>query len=741
MKRLNIWICMLFFCSPSFGQDLYDIDHVTVIELEFSVSNWDAILDNYYANDLDERLIASCTINGLSFDSVGVKYKGNSTYSANNLKNPINISLDHIIQQDYQGFETIKLSNGKNDPSFVREVLSYEMLRKYMVAPLSNYARVYINGSYHGLFSNSESINGDFGERYLFANGNNTRFKCNPVTNFGNTGSSLTYLGTDSTSYYDSYELKSDFGWLDMINLTNTIANSPPSIESILDIDKVIWMFAYNNVTVNLDSYTGLLRQNYYLIKDNNGIINSIIWDLNEGLGGFEAVFSGGAPNTNDMISMDPLIRENENNWPLLNLIYANDTYKRMYIAHCRTILEENFTNGWYLARADSLQSVIDSSVVNDPNSMYSYSDFQNNVYTSTSGGPGAVGIEELMAGRLQFLQANQYYTYAPPTLSNINTSPSNPTGNSSISISATIQNGNYAFVSYRSSSADEFQKAEMFDDGLHDDGAAGDGVYGADIAMGATEVQYYLYAENNDAGIFSPERAAHAYYNISLVGDLVINEIQASNANTISDDSGEYDDWVELYNNSASDISLSGYFLSDDSGDLSKWAFPSVTISANSYLIIWTDNDTSQTGNHANFKLSAAGEALLLVNPGLTIIDELVFGAQITDRSYGRYPNGTGGFAELYPTYNGENSLTIGLSPNTMISNMIVFPNPATETVSILFETGGIPGKVYVYNKLGAMVLQGEGKPSTPLNISELPIGMYFVKTSDGEVCKLIIL
>ena len=136
---------MIFFSLPSISQNLYEIDHITVIELEFSVSNWDAILDNYYANDLDERLIASCTINGLPFDSVGVKYKGNSTYNANNSKNPINISLDHIIQQDYQGFETIKLSNGRNDPSFVREVLSYEILRKYMVAPLSNYARVYIN--------------------------------------------------------------------------------------------------------------------------------------------------------------------------------------------------------------------------------------------------------------------------------------------------------------------------------------------------------------------------------------------------------------------------------------------------------------------------------------------------------------------------------------------------------------------------------------------------------------------
>ena len=108
-------------------------------------------------------------------DSVGVKYKGNSTYNANNAKNPINIALDYVqANQDYQGFRTIKLSNGQKDPSFVREVLSYEIARKYMKAPQSNYAEVHINGVYHGLYVNTESINSDFQNDYLYADRDNT---------------------------------------------------------------------------------------------------------------------------------------------------------------------------------------------------------------------------------------------------------------------------------------------------------------------------------------------------------------------------------------------------------------------------------------------------------------------------------------------------------------------------------------------------------------------------------------
>ena len=90
---------------------------VTKIEIYFSTTNWDQILDNYYAVGLDERLLAdSVVINAATKDSVGVKYKGNSTYNSNNAKNPINIALDYVQgNQDYQGFRTIKLSNGQKD--------------------------------------------------------------------------------------------------------------------------------------------------------------------------------------------------------------------------------------------------------------------------------------------------------------------------------------------------------------------------------------------------------------------------------------------------------------------------------------------------------------------------------------------------------------------------------------------------------------------------------------------------
>lgn len=163
--------------STLFAQDLYDIDHITVIEIVFTETNWDALMD---ANDLTDdgtKLTGTVTIDGHSYDSVGVAYKGNSSYDASNLKNPLNIELNYTLDQRYQGYTTLKLASGKNDPSFVREVLSYEMGRKYMDMPLSNYAKVYINGTYYGLFSSSEAIDGRYGERRLYANKDNSRFK------------------------------------------------------------------------------------------------------------------------------------------------------------------------------------------------------------------------------------------------------------------------------------------------------------------------------------------------------------------------------------------------------------------------------------------------------------------------------------------------------------------------------------------------------------------------------------
>ena len=78
----------------------------------------------------------------------------------------------------------------------------------------------------------------------------------------------------------------------------------------------------------------------------------------------------------------------------------------------------------------------------------------------------------------------------------------------------------------------------------------------------------------------------------------------------------GQFEDWIELYNTTGQAIDISGYFLTDNEINLTKWQIPQGTVlNANDYLIIWADEDASQGKFHANFKFSANGESLLLLN------------------------------------------------------------------------------------------------------------------------------
>jgi hypothetical protein len=140
--------------------------------------------------------------------------------------------------------------------------------------------------------------------------------------------------------------------------------------------------------------------------------------------------------------------------------------------------------------------------------------------------------------------------------------------------------------------------------------------------------------------------------------GDIRINEVLPVNTTIASDQNGEFDDWIELYNLSSTAKDLSGYFLSDNKDNFSKWEFPSgSTIPGNGYLIIWADNDTTQAGLHANFKLSSLGEDVLLSAPDGTKLDKVEYPGQTFEISYSRNPDGTGAFKWQAPTFNGTNN------------------------------------------------------------------------------------
>lgn len=748
MSKINTHFLLTILVLPFVGnsQDLYDISNITEISITFDDANWDATMDTYYANDLDELLYGSCIINGISYDSVGVAFKGNSTYSANNDKNPLKIKLADIYDlQNHQGYRTLKLSSGKNDPSFVREVLSYEIGRQYMDMPLSNYAKVTINGDYYGLFSCSESINGDFMEKRFYCDRDNTRIKCNPESVMGSSGSSLMYLGADSALYYSLYELKSDYGWGDLVDLTNYIENNTATIETYLDVDRALWMLAFNNVLSNLDSYTGPFRQNYYLIKDDNGRMFPIIWDLNESIGGFEMVNSGGGPpgGVTDLTEMDPYIRETDNTYPLIHYLFSIPRYRKMYMAHLRTMVDENLSSGDYLTRAQELQTIIDAEVQADPNAIYTYSEFTTNLNSQVGAGMGATyGISQILGGRETFLTGHADYSLLDPTISNVSSSLSNPVANSIVTITADIADANYAYLGYRFYKADAFQKLEMFDDGLHNDGAAGDGTYGVDVAIGAADMQYYVYAENNDAAKFEPQRAEHEFYELTLSSGLVINEIMPSNINTAADQDGEFDDWVEFYNNTGTDIDMGGYFLTDDITIYNKWIFPIGTvIPANDYLIVWCDNDILQTGLHAGFKLTSAGETVLLSDASGNPINEVTFPNLQNNLTFGRFANGTGGFIEMVPTFNAQNSFSaIGIEEEVKADlNVIIFPNPTTDQFNIAINVDEILF-LEIYDLSGRLVHNEWVYSNNQINVSALNSGTYILRIpSENWTGKLI--
>jgi len=144
----------------------------------------------------------------------------------------------------------------------------------------------------------------------------------------------------------------------------------------------------------------------------------------------------------------------------------------------------------------------------------------------------------------------------------------------------------------------------------------------------------------------------------IDLTKSFVINEIMAKNTQFGSDQNGQFDDWIELYNLTSEDLDISGYFLSDSKKDPTKWKFPvGTTLAKNAYLIVWADADTLQVGLHANYKLSASlGETVVLSAPDTTLINEVKFPVADALHSYGRIPNGTGNFVVTTPTYNAEN-------------------------------------------------------------------------------------
>ena len=129
--------------------------------------------------------------------------------------------------------------------------------------------------------------------------------------------------------------------------------------------------------------------------------------------------------------------------------------------------------------------------------------------------------------------------------------------------------------------------------------------------------------------------------------GQLAINELMAGDVLTAKDETGAAWPWIEIVNPTDSDIPLGGYFVTDDLASPAKAIIgDSVVAPAHGYLVLWLDGGAAAGANHVAASLSKAGGAVGLARPDGSFIDSLTYGAQETDLSAAREPDGAAAWA-----------------------------------------------------------------------------------------------
>ncbi len=522
---------------------LFDLNTLRTVDISFHDPGYHPILEDSWVNNTGVRLPATVLIDGLFYSNVMVRYKGNSTFAIpndnNNPKLPFNLDFnDSVPGQFVMGYRKIKLANAAFDPTFSKEITAYDIYRRYLPSPQANLMRLNVQGNYLGLYVNTEAVDNKFLDKH-FGENDGVLFKCDPIQQFGQSGgptgnSDLTWLGSDSTLYYNHYDLKSTHGWSEMVNLIDVLNNSPADLDTVLNIDRVLWALAVNQSIANLDTYTGLYQHNYYLYQTGDGLFNMIPWDVSES---FVGALLGANANPSELYEYDPYNGYNSFWTPLSQVLISNPNshYGKIYSAHMRTVLNESLDATTIETFVNNNQSVGAAAASADQYKFFGMNEYYSNV-TAPLVIPfvfSAAGITSTIDLRKPYLESLPSISAAPPVVGNpmvltqqgsqgqnyVTTEVSNAT---SVELMATISPYNSKFVS-----------VTMVDDGTNGDPIAGDGFYTGAFPwyMGGDQAKFYIRATNPDAVMLNPERAEYEFwtYDLPLSNEVVEAPLEIS--------------------------------------------------------------------------------------------------------------------------------------------------------------------------------------------------------------------
>ena len=671
----------IFTCRQTYAvqEDFYDEGALRTLQLEFSQRSWWSWLRA--SSQTDENIVGTLIVDGVTYEGVGVRIRGMTSdmMTEDSQKKSLNIEIDYTVEdQRLMGYKTLNLINSYDDPTFMREMLYSNTCRRQIPSAKVNFVLLEINGENWGIYGNVQQLDSEFIEDWFgdyngtrwhasggggnFGGGNNqpggrrlTEMANEPVVTepggggFGDGRAALTWLGSDPASYEAEYELKNtklDDPWTSLIEtcdvLNNTpLADLPNNLETVLNVDRALWLCAFEIIFHDDDGYIFKRGGDYGLYYDpETGQVHVLQYDGNTCM------------KWDNASGWDLFYREDDSSVPLMYRLMKVNQYRQRYLAHARTILDSFLTEEELFSKIDAYQALIEEEVMRDDKKLYSNQEFIN----------GVEDLKEFVQKRRDSLLSNSELNQACPEIIAVNQEVTQNDAGQSLTITAQL--GDSVPVSsvdlcITFSSSGRFTTVSMVDDGQHGDGNVLDGVFGIvlpEYPVG-TVLHYYVQATaDDDAGTlaFNPAGAEYVVYTHTVSyapadsSPVVINELMALNETTIADPQGEYDDWIELVNIGSQTVNLSGMYLSDNPENPLKWQFPDDTqIEPGDYLLVWADEDgQDEPGLHANFKLSSDGETVWLYDTderGNALLDSASFEDLATDESFGRNPDGNG--------------------------------------------------------------------------------------------------
>lgn len=713
--RLYLVICHVAVAviSPAEADEswkLYDDTEVAVIEIEMDPAGLEWMYENVESDSMH-----LCTLrftNGWideTVSDVGFRLRGNTSRYAE--KKSFKVSFNTFVPGGtFYDVDKLNLNGEHNDPSIIRNKLCWDLYQKIgMPAPRAAHAAVFINGVYYGLYISVEHIDDEFLDK-RFDDDHGNLWKCLWPAD-------LAYLGEDPDLYKLTvedrrvYDLKTnteedDYTQLArLISIINTVPEAmlPESLECIIRVPEVLKYFAVNVLVGGWDDYWFLMN-NYYLYHE--PLLDMFHWIPYDYDNTFSVDWFG-----IDWAQIDPYqfatIEEVQGqppgDRPLVDRIMEVSQYRDLHTHFLEFYLDEVFRLENWDDRLEQIKDLITPWAEADTFRTLDYGftieDFHDS-YTATGYSNQHVkrGIREFVNLRSYSLPAQLSWENAAPMVYDVTWAPDLPAPDDAIHVTAAafahagIQTASIRFESWDGNTVDYPMAASPVPETTRIEKA--DRWLGSISPLGPNgEGAFHIIVVSSDGQTSQFPRGSGIALRVAEIdtSGIVLNEFLARNSSTNTDPSGEYDDWVELYNPTSITLALAGAYLTDDRDELTKWQFPesSSPLEPDAYLLVWCDNDEDQEGLHSNFRLDGDGEFLAIVaDDGVTVIDSITFGEQTDDISLGRHPDGFESWRLLHPSPGSSNVGNPGVpAPQPVVSTVTATPNPTRGKTTLVFS------------------------------------------------------